>query len=118
MGIRSDVKEKLGDFVIPFIHKNHEQNYEHLLIDSSGDVWFSESTDSTYYGPYLSLGKAGTGSVHCNCDWCQGPDAVEGVDDIEIESDEVDHIMDRFYEKLDEQSFGFFNDEERNEEEI
>lgn len=114
--IRLQVREAIGDHAQDVLRKGHERNYETLYVDPDGDCWWSEEADSNTWQtrdgeaiPYLA--KVGTGSTPCNCDWCQGPDAVDSTDEIEFESEEIDCACTEMVRHLDEIPVGYFDDE-------
>ena len=114
--IRLRVSEAIGDHAQDVLRKSHERNYETLYVDSDGECWWSEEADSNTWqardGEAIpSLAKAGTGSVPCNCDWCQGPDAVDSTSEIEFGSGEIDYACSVMARRLDEIPTGYFDDE-------
>ena len=111
MTIREQIIEKLGNYAQEAIVKQHEKNYDHLMVDADGSVWWNESTNYCYYGDRATLGTFGTGSIPCNCDWCSGPDAVDSPSDIDFDGDAVDYCLTEMCAKLDNVAYGYFDDE-------
>lgn len=116
--IRLRVREGLenGEHVTDALRKAHERNYETLYVDRDGSCWWADEIDSNTWrthagGPTPSLAKVGTGSTPCNCDWCQGPDAVDSTSEIEFEAGELSHQSEDMQRRLDEIPVGYFDDE-------
>lgn len=114
--IRLRVRDAIGNHAQDMLRKSHERNYETLYVDPDGECWWSEEADSNTWqardGEAIpSLARAGTGSTPCNCDWCQGPDAVDSTSEIEFEGEEIDFACAEMARRLDEIPTGYFDDE-------
>lgn len=119
--IRQAVESKIEDQLTEALRKQHELNYEKLYVSRDGDLWWSEDVNRDtqlidreaegFAGvPYLI--QVGTGSCSCNCDWCDGPNAVEDTNDIDFESDEYDEFRRQMLDNLAQIDTGYFRDEE------
>lgn len=116
--LRLRVREALenGEHVHDALRKGHERNYETLYVYPDGECRWSEEADANTYRvrdgePIPYLAKAGTGSIPCNCDWCQGPDAVDSAEEIDFGADEIVYQSDEMQRRLDEIPAGYFDDE-------
>ena len=118
--IRQAVANNLENHLANALRKAHELNYETLYVDRDGEIWWSEEAsadthiidrEADEFAAIPSLIQVGTGSIRCNCDWCDGPNAVQTTDEIDFESEEFDYFRERIIEALGSISVGYFRDE-------
>jgi len=114
--IRQNVEQKISNGLADEAARNvHHQGYHKLYVYHNGNTsWRMEADSYThlrydYDGSSIPiLHSCGTGSVKCDCEWCQ---EVDHPDDIEWQDDTVADTADCMIEKLQSIPYGYFDDE-------
>ena len=125
MTIRDRVEQLMEGEIGNALRRSHEGNYETLYVTREGYLYWREEIDSATrdidddeFAPMPHLIQVGTGSISCNCDWCQGPNAVEETWTIDFATEEYSEMYDRMLARLTEIPVGYFDDETEEEEAI
>lgn len=118
--IREAVAAAIEDQICEALRNRHEMHCHRLYVSRSGELWWSEEENSNNYlaecgdnglFPVPYLAQVGTGSHRCNCDWCEGENAVSSTSEIEFEGGEVDEMRTMMERRLEAIEAGYFNDE-------
>jgi hypothetical protein len=102
--------------------KEHQRNYQKLHVDRDGTVSWFESINRTDdlidrnapgFAAIASVITVGTGSVACNCDFCDDEAFANRDEAIDacIGEHGTQHIEDRMLEAFAQIPVGYFDDE-------
>lgn len=121
--LREQAKESMQSEVTAAARKSHERNYEKLHIRRDGTVsWFESlnksedliDREANGFKAVRSVITVGTGSVLCNCDFCEDDGFVDRAEAIDAAITEhgtyqIEHDMEAAFEEIPQ---GYFHDEE------
>jgi len=114
--IRAKVADLIRDRLADETARNeHRQMHHKLYVYPDGHIHWGYEAD--YYThlcldgrPVPILADVGTGSVACDCAWCE---EVDDPDDIDWQDDEVAITSDEMIRKLNKIPHGYFVDEDQ-----
>lgn len=123
--MRETVRDTITDHVSAAASRDHELFYERLEVRRDGELrWVTapnenertidERDESQNAVPVPTLAVVGRGNVACNCEWCSPPEGEPETpsDEIDHETEVLDHIESEMVRHLDQVPVGYFDDEE------